>query len=67
MKHILSIQDVGDFHKHNVIPQILLKGKWLTEVGFYPASKVEVISKEHGKLEIILKTGLASIQDCSRS
>ena len=65
MKRTLSIQDVGDFHKHNVIPQILLKGKWLAEAGFYPASKVEVISKEHGKLEIIIKSGLASVEDLS--
>jgi len=63
MKRTLSIQDVGDFHKHDVIPQILLKGKWLTEAGFYPASKVDVICKENGKLEIILKSGFALVED----
>ena len=63
MKRTLKIQDVGDFYEQGVVPQILLKGKWLIEAGFYPASKVEVISLEHGKLEIIIKSALASVED----
>lgn len=54
MTHILSIQDVGDYHKQTVIPQILLKGKWLAEAGFSPNKRVEVTSKEKGTLEIVL-------------
>lgn len=56
LKRTLKIQDVGDFYKNGVVPQILLKGKWLTEAGFYPDSKVEVISKARGTLEIVIKS-----------
>ena len=65
MKRTLKIQDVGDFYKQGVVPQILLKGKWLIDAGFYPDSQVDVISKERGTLEIIIKSGLALVEDLS--
>lgn len=38
----LSVTDTGDFAKKDVVPQILLKGKWLLEMGFTPGEKVEI-------------------------
>jgi hypothetical protein len=55
MTHTLSVTDVGDFHKKSVVPQILLKGKWLTEAGFTPDQKVEISQKSKGVLVINLK------------
>lgn len=54
MTRTLQIQDVGDFHQNTIIPQILLKGKWLIEAGFQPDGKVAVVSKAKGTLEIMV-------------
>lgn len=55
MTRTLSVTDVGDFHKKSVVPQILLKGKWLSELGFSPDQKVEISAKSRGILVISLK------------
>ena len=36
MTRTLKVTDTGDFYKKNVVPQIRLKGKWLTKAGFTP-------------------------------
>ena len=55
MTRTLTVTDTGDFHKKSVVPQILLKGKWLTQAGFTPNHKVEITEKSKGVLLINLK------------
>lgn len=55
MIHTLSVTDTGDFHQKQVKPQILLKGKWLIDMGFTPGQKVEITKKSTGIIEIAVK------------
>lgn len=55
MNRTLTVTDTGDHYKKSVVPQILLKGKWLTKAGFSPDHKVEITEKSPGVLLINLK------------
>ena len=55
MTRTLTVTDTGDHYKKSVVPQILLKGKWLTKAGFVPNQKVEISEKSKGVLVINLK------------
>lgn len=48
--HILKVQDVGDYHKKKVRPQIKLEGKWLLDAGLNPNKLVEVTNPVPGLL-----------------
>lgn len=51
----LKVNDVGDFYKKNVIPQVNLRGKWLLEAGLNPGDKVDIYTPEKGKIIIQIK------------
>jgi hypothetical protein len=50
----LKVQDVGDYYRKEVIPQIRLQGKWMLSAGLEPNTKVQIINPERGVL--ILKS-----------
>ena len=47
---ILKVQDVGDYHKRKVKPQIKLEGMWLLDAGLPPYRHVEVTNPVPGML-----------------
>jgi len=55
MTRTLKVTDTGDFYRKDVIPQIRLKGKWLSKAGFSPDQKVEISQLSKGVLVINLK------------
>ena len=55
MTRTLKVTDTGDFYRKDVVPQIRLKGKWLTKAGFTPDQKVEISQISKGVLVINLK------------
>jgi hypothetical protein len=46
----LKVQDVGDYYKKEVIPQIRLQGKWLLGAGLQPDKQVQVSNPKPGIL-----------------
>ena len=46
----LKVQDVGDYYKKEVIPQIKLQGKWLLVAGLPPDKKVRITNPIQGTL-----------------
>ena len=48
----LKVEPTGDFHAEAPKPAIRLKGRWLERAGFPPNSRVNVILRSHGVLEI---------------
>jgi len=48
----LKVEPTGDFHAEPPKPAIRLKGRWLERAGFPPNSRVTVILRSHGVLEI---------------
>jgi hypothetical protein len=48
----LKVETTGDFYRRKVKPAIRLKGNWLARAGFLPDSRVRVIIRETGILEI---------------
>ena len=48
----LKVETTGDFFSRKVKPAIRLKGNWLARAGFPPDSRVRVIIRETGILEI---------------
>jgi len=49
----LKVEKTGDFHRHKIKPAIRLKGNWLARAGFAPDSRVRVIVRETGWLEVL--------------
>jgi hypothetical protein len=47
---MLKVQNIGDFHRKEVIPQIKLQGKWLLNAGLQPDSRVSVTNPRPGVL-----------------
>jgi len=45
---MLKVQDVGDYYRKEVIPQIRLQGKWLIAAGLQPDTHVQVTNPEPG-------------------
>jgi len=48
----LKVEMTGDFFSRKVKPAIRLKGRWLERAGFPPDSRVRVIIRATGILEI---------------
>ena len=48
----LKVEMTGDFFSRKVKPAIRLKGHWLARAGFVPDSRVRVVIREPGILEI---------------
>jgi len=46
----LKVQDVGDYYRKEVIPQIRLQGKWLLSAGLQPDTRVQVTNPQLGVL-----------------
>ena len=46
----LKVQDVGDYYRREVIPQIKLQGKWLMGAGLQPDTHVQVTNPQSGVL-----------------
>lgn len=46
----LTVQDVGDYFKKEVKPQIRLQGLWLIKAGLKPGSQVQVTNPQPGVL-----------------
>ena len=53
-RHVLKVQDSGDYYRKQVRPQIRLEGAWLLKAGLVPEGKVEVTNPHPGML--ILRT-----------
>lgn len=50
--HRLTVQEGHAGDKYISVPTLVLKGKWLSEFGLTPRTKVEVIEQEDGTLLI---------------
>ena len=48
----LKVQDVGDYFRKEVKPQIKLQGKWLLAAGLKPGSHVHITNPSPGVLLI---------------
>ena len=48
----LKVEATGDFFSCKVKPAIRLKGNWLARAGFVPDSRVRVVIRAAGILEI---------------
>jgi hypothetical protein len=48
----LKVQNVGDYFRKEVTPQIKLQGKWLLAAGLQPESRVSVTNPQPGVLII---------------
>ncbi len=48
----LKVEERGDFYRHQTIPSIRLKGKWLQAAGLVPGEHVEVTVINRGILEL---------------
>ena len=48
----LKVQDVGDYYRKEVIPQIRLQGKWLLDAGLQPDKQVQVSNPQPGVLVV---------------
>ncbi len=46
----LTVQDVGDYFRKEVKPQIRLQGLWLLTAGLKPGSQVQVTNPQPGVL-----------------
>ena len=49
-KHILKVEEVGDFWRKRTVPRIRLKGKWLAQTGILPNRYVQVECLKPGVL-----------------
>ena len=48
----LTVQEGHTGDKYIPVPTLVLKGKWLSELGYTPKTKVEVVPQEDGTLLI---------------
>jgi hypothetical protein len=48
----LTVRNIGDFYRKEVILQIRLQGKWLIEAGMQPETKVQVTNPRPGELVV---------------
>ena len=48
----LKVQDVGDYYRKEVVPQIKLQGKWLVDAGIQPDTHVQVTNPQPGVLVV---------------
>ena len=48
----LKVQDVGDYFRKEVTPQIRLQGKWLLAAGLKPETHVRITNPQPGVLII---------------
>lgn len=46
----LKVQDVGDFFRKEIKPQIRLQGKWLLTAGLKPGQQVYITNPQPGVL-----------------
>jgi len=49
---VLRVQNIGDFYRKEVKPQVRLQGKWLLNAGLQPGSKVQITNPRIGELVI---------------
>ncbi|MBN2396640.1 MAG: SymE family type I addiction module toxin [Candidatus Atribacteria bacterium] len=48
----LKIVDVGDFYHHKEVPEVRLKGLWLSRAGLQPGKYVQITNPRKGLLII---------------
>ena len=48
----LTVRNIGDYYRKEVILQIRLQGKWLIEAGMQPETKVQVTNPRPGELVV---------------
>jgi len=48
----LTVRNIGDYYRKEVILQIRLQGKWLIEAGMQPDTKVQVTNPRPGELVV---------------
>ena len=53
----LKVEPTGDFHAEPPTPAIRLKGRWLERAGFPPNSRVTIILRAPGIMEIHAQAG----------
>jgi len=46
----LTVQDIGDYFRKEVKPQIRLQGKWLLKAGLRPGKQVQITNPQPGVL-----------------
>ena len=51
-KRTLTVRNIGDYYRKEVILQIRLQGKWLIEAGMQPDTKVQVTNPRPGELVV---------------
>jgi len=57
MNRLVTVQDAGGYQ--NIVPIIMLRGKWLMNAGFYPKDKLNVsVSPESITLSIAEKSDM---------
>ena len=49
-KHILKVEEVGDFWRKRTVPRIRFNGKWLVQAGILPNRHVKVETPKPGVL-----------------